>query len=161
MPTMIRRFRVEFYMFALGASVALAGCRIEVEQNEGYLPIAGQVTYRGQPLKKGAIHFLPAGGDNLPGSGKIDDGEIKEVTSRTHGDGLKPGRYRVAITGFDDAFLESMAKRGQQGPDPIEVGKAAARLKGMFPSRYSNAKESGLVAEITATAHVLRFNLVD
>jgi hypothetical protein len=159
---MIRRFRVEYRLIALVASVALAGCRVEIEQNEGYLPILGQVTYRGQPLKKAAIHFLPAGGDNLPASGEINDGAIKGVTSRTQGDGLKPGLYRVAITAFDDAFAETVATRGTgQGPDPLEVGKASDRIKGLIPPRYNNARDSGLVAEISATARDLRFDLVD
>jgi hypothetical protein len=161
MPTMIRRIRVEFRLIALFATVALTGCRIEIEQNEGYLPIAGRVTYRGQPVKKGAIHFLPTGGDNLPASGSIEDGEIKGVTSRTQGDGLKPGLYRVAITAFDDAFVASVARRGPEGPDPIEVGKAADGIKGLIPPRYSNARDSGLVAEVSATARDLRFDLVD
>jgi hypothetical protein len=129
MPPMIRRIRVEFRLIGLFASLALAGCRIEIEQNEGYLPIAGQVTYRGQPLRKGAIHFLPAGGDNLPASGEIADGAIKGVTSRKQGDGLKPGLYRVAITCFDDAFADSLATHGPGGPDPVEVGEAVAKSK--------------------------------
>jgi hypothetical protein len=161
MLMMIRRICVEYRLICMVTSVALAGCRIEIEQNEGYLPIAGRVTYRGQPVRRGAIHFLPAGGDNLPGSGVIDDGEIKEVTSRNQGDGLKPGLYRVSITAFDDTFAENAAKRGPNGPDPREVGKDADRIKGLIPPRYNNAKDSGLVAEVSKAVGALRFDLVD
>jgi len=158
---MDRSIRAGILLVATIAPAVPFGCSYEDDLGGRQLPIAGTVTYNGGPVKKGAIHFLPVVPGDLPASGVIADGEIKDVFTRRQGDGIKPGRYKIAITSFDEAFLESVAKRDAGGPDPDEVARAANNLKKLIPVRYSNSRESGLAADISADNRTLRLELVD
>jgi hypothetical protein len=89
------------------------------------------------------------------------NGEIKDVFTRTQGDGIKAGKYKIAIMSFDEAFLESMARRDFNGPDPDEVARAANNFKSSIPIRYNNSRESGLVAEISPGNRTIHLELVD
>ena len=154
---MIRSARLAILL----AASALVGCDAEGVVDDRHLSIDGTVTYRGAAVKQGAIHFLPESPGNLPATGSIADGAIKDVFTRSPGDGIGAGRYKVAITSFDDAFLESVARRDVNGPDPVEVGRAAERIKDLIPARYSNPRQSGLVAEVSPIHRTLRIELVD
>ena len=146
----------------LVALVIHFGCGIEVDDDrDRHLLITGKVTYQGNPVKRGAIHFLPVDPANPSASGTINDGEIRDVYTRTPGDGLKSGKYRIAITSFDEEFLQSVAKRDGRGADPVEVGRAANKIKKLIPVRYSNVRESGLSAEFSPDNHSLNLDLVD
>jgi hypothetical protein len=141
--------------------LTFSGCLAEVEDPDRGLAISGTVTYRGSPVKMAAIHFLPTVVGGLPASGRIVDGEIKDVFTRTQGDGIKAGKYRIAIMSYDEAFLESTAKRDFNGPDPAEVARAANNFKSSIPIKYNNSRESGLVAEISPANRTLHLELVD
>jgi hypothetical protein len=153
--------RLGLCLFALTVSSIFSGCLAEVEDPDRGLPVSGTVTYRGGPVKKAAIHFLPTVVGGLPASGTIVDGEIKDVFTKTQGDGIKAGKYRIAIMSYDEAFLESTAKRDFNGPDPAEVARAAKNFKSSIPVRYNNSRESGLVAEISPGHQTIRLELVD
>ena len=146
---------------ALIALAAPFGCSIEEDHRDHYLPVTGRVTYNGGPVKMGTIHFVPVDPGNSPASGLIADGEITGVFTRTQGDGIKPGTYKIAITAYDEAFLKSVAKRDASGPDPVEVGRAAENIKKLTPVRDSNSRESGLTAEFSPRTPPLHLELVD
>lgn len=138
------------------------GCLIEVADDpDRHLSITGKVTYRGEPVKKGMISFLPVDPANPSATGAIADGEIKDVFTRTPGDGIRSGKYKIAITTFDEAFLKSVAKRDFMGPDPVEVARAADKYKSAIPLRYNNARMSGLTADFSTSNHSLQLELVD
>jgi hypothetical protein len=158
---MDRSIRAAILLIAPIALAALSGCPLEDVEKDLPLSITGTVTYHGGPVKKGAIHFLPVAPGDSPASGAIVDGEIKDVFTRTPGDGIKPGKYRIAITAFDEAFLESVAKRDANGPDPVEVGRAADNIRKLIPPRYSNPRDSGLTAEFSPSHRTLDLKLVD
>jgi len=71
---------------ALGTLLTLAshsGCIIEVDEHrDQHLPITGKVTYRGEPVKRGVIHFLPVAPVHPPATGVIEGGAIKDVFTR-------------------------------------------------------------------------------
>jgi len=139
-----------------------SGCPAEVDELNQTLTVSGTVTYQGKPLKMAAIHFLPTVAGGLPASGAIADGQIKGVYTRTPGDGIKPGRYRIAIMAFNEAFLETTTKRDFQGPDPKDVARGFEHLKNQtFPNRYSNSMDSGLVEEISPDHHTIHLELTD
>jgi hypothetical protein len=158
---MSRSIRVGLCLVALTVPSAFSGCLAEVEDPDRGIPISGTVTHHGSPVKKGAIHFLPTIAGGLPATGSIADGVIKDVFTRTPGDGIKAGKYRVAIVSFDEAFLESGSKRDFYGPDPDEVARAVNNFKSSIPARYSNSRESGLVAEISPAHTAIHLELVD
>lgn len=155
---MVRSLRVAML---LAAAIAPSGCTYEEDVADRPLTLTGTVTYRGDPVRKGAIHFLPSDPGRTAASGVIANGAIKDVFTKTQGDGIKPGRYKIVITSFDEAFMQSVAKRDAGGPDPIEVARAANNVKKLIPVRYSNWRESGLVAEVSVANHTLRLELID
>ena len=153
-------------LFATPALVCLmvfTGCVVdESDDPDRPVQVSGRVTYRGKPVERGMIHFLAVNpATNPTASGSITAGEIRAVSTRRPGDGIKPGRYKIAITAFDDDLVQSARKRDGTGPDPIEVSRAANQIKKLIPVRYNNARESGLVAELTAAHHALDLELVD
>jgi len=158
---MSRSARVAVCLIAFAVVTTLAGCPAEVDDPDRGLAISGTVTYRGNPVKKGAIHFLPTAAGRPAASGKIADGAIKDVSTQTEGDGINAGTYRIAIVAFDDAFLESSRKRGFNGADPQEVARAVNEFKPSIPARYSSVRESGLVEEISPTHREIKLELVD
>ena len=158
---MNRSIRLGIFLLVPIVSVASSGCTYEDDEKDRQLQITGTVSYNGKPVKKGTIHFLPVVPGAPPATGAIADGEIKDVFTRIQGDGIKPGEYKLAITSFDEAFLRSVAKRDFGGPDPVEVAKAADKVKKLIPARYSNPRESGLTAQISPSSHTLRLELVD
>lgn len=138
------------------------GCTIEVDEHlDQHLVITGKVTYHGETVKRGVIHFLPIDPANPPSSGVIADGAIKDVFTRKPGDGVRSGKYKIAITAFDKDLAERAAKRTPFGPDPNEVTRIANQTKKLIPLRYANVRESGLTAEFSLSAHSLELDLVD
>ncbi len=158
-----RLARAGVCLLALTAPAVPLGCLEQGDDINRPLIITGTVTYHGSPVKQGTIHFLPVVTGNLPATGAIANGEITDVTTRKHGDGIKKGKYRLAIVPFDDDFLESAAKRNVGGVDPDEVIRAAADLnkRKLLPARYSNSRESGLTAEISPGNREIHLDLVD
>ena len=153
---------VPFFVVAIGTLVSYVGCGIEVDADQDRpVQITGRVNYQGIPVERGAIHFMPINPTSPSASGMIDHGEIKAVFTRVAGDGVRPGKYGVAITSFDEDLLKSVAKRNALGPDPVDVGKAADKIKKWIPTRYSNVRESGLAVEFTQNNHSVVLDLVD
>ena len=154
--------RIARTVVALVALLVPPGCDLRWDDDlENHLPIGGEVTYRGVPVRRGTIHLLPVERGRPSASGVIADGQIREVYTRTPGDGVKSGRYRIAITAFDDDFYASVTKRTAAGPDPAEVARAANRLPKLIPVRYNNARESGLTADLAPGRQTLHLDLVD
>ena len=148
--------------FRLGLiALVLAGCRAEVDDPYGPIGITGSVTYQGKPVKKGAMSFLPYVPGKPSVSAKILDGQIRDVSTASIGDGIRPGKYKVTITAFDDAYEASTANRKYYGAEMDEVAKAMKNPQKFIPARYSDIRESKLVAEVSPNRRVLRFDLVD
>jgi hypothetical protein len=158
---MDRSIRVKIFLILLLAPAVPSGCTIDYSDPNGNLAITGTVTYNDNPVKMGTIQFLPVTPGNLPATGSIADGQIKGVFTRTEGDGIKPGRYRITIASYDEAYLKSAAKRDANGPDPDEVARSANELKKLIPVRYSNSRDSGLIEDISPTNRTLQLKLVD
>ena len=105
-------------------------------------PVAGTVTHNQQPLAEGTITFYPAAG--RPAYGKIQNGQIVEVTTLDPNDGVTVGTSRVSIQSVE------------QGADMYTESKSR------IPERYANPEQSGLTAEITeGQTNDLTFGLKD
>src|SRR4051812_31073717 len=92
-------------ILALALAIS-SGCSVESAASRPFFPVSGRVTYRGEPIRKGVIHLIPNAPGGITASGEIVDGAIKNVTSRTLGDGAKPGKYRVSISILDETDPE-------------------------------------------------------
>ena len=51
--------------------------------------VSGRVTYKGEPVKKGAINFVPGKPEGHPAAGTIEDGYYS-LTTLNPGDGAIP-----------------------------------------------------------------------
>ncbi|WP_422925070.1 hypothetical protein [Singulisphaera sp. PoT] len=139
------------------------GCTVETEVPRAFFPVTGDVSYQGSPVKRGTINFIPEAPppQGVPATGEIVDGAIRNVTSRTQGDGVKLGKYRVTVIAYDEAYVKDAALRGPEGPDPANVKELAATTKALIPLRYGNARDSGLTAVVSPDGNDFKFKLVD
>lgn len=104
--------------------------------------VAGKVTYKGQPLKKGYIVMEP--GEGRASRGNIRDGEIVDLHTYELGDGVRVGNHKVSIISF------------VRDPVGMEVPPS------VIPMRYNNPDTSGLTAVVEAgKTNELVFELKD
>lgn len=119
----------------------LAGCG---RAGPALLPVEGEVTYQGQPLKTGSLVFHPdaAKGNNSPltPSGTIGpDGRYKLFTQERAG--APPGWYKVGIV-------------AQEAPpnDPYA-------MRSLIPPRYADPQTSGIAIEVSPNAPAGAYNI--
>jgi hypothetical protein len=124
----------------------LAGCGQRGYSGPGRFPLAGTVTYDGQPIDIGSISFLPlneSSGQRVSG-GYIFDGKY-EVPE---GQGANAGKYRVEIRWQK---LTGKKIRDRSSEDLIEQ-----RAEGL-PAKFH--KDSELTAEVSASQTKFDFDL--
>ncbi len=113
------------------------GCSREKARHE----ITGKVTYKGEPVEDGLIHFEP-----VEGKGSADGAQITNGTYRIPTDkGMFPGKYVVSIY-IGDGY----GGAGDASPDaPARPGRrAGARGKERAPPEFNT--KSNLVRVVTA-----------
>ena len=93
------------------------------------VPASGTVTYKGQPLEKGQVQFLPADGPAAVGS--VENGKFVLGTN-ADGNGAPPGNYRVTVFSYKNV----QSKFGD------------STSKSVIPNRYTNPDSSGIVVDI-------------
>lgn len=110
--------------------------------------VSGKVTFNGEPLKDGAIAFIPQPGTEGPTAGaSVVDGRY----SIPRAGGPFPGKYRVEINAFREVRKANKQELGGAmfGRDPSEFGlkpEANAIRENVIPARYN--QESQLSAEV-------------
>jgi len=158
---MSRRIALLTGVLACAALVVPLGCGSDDGLGQRY-QISGKVTYNGQPLSKGTINFAPVESDGHPAGGQIVDGAIKDVGTASTGDGVLPGKYRVAITAIEEADVSGVSKKYGGGfPDSVEIAKAQKKAKKLIPAKYGNAFDSGLTADVSSSNRTFNFDLKD
>ncbi len=93
------------------------------------VPVAGTVTYKGQPLENGQIQFLPVDGPAAVGS--IENGKFTLSTNAVS-NGAPPGKYRVTVFSYKET--------------PTKFGESTT--KSVVPTKYTNPDTSGLVVDV-------------
>jgi hypothetical protein len=135
-------------------------------------PVSGMVTYKGQPLEKGTINFLPDDAAQGRGAtGEISNGKYRLSTTETQGDGALPGSYKVTINALDadlskaDEDTKKLAQKAnvQAGgmPDQVAVAKVFKEAKNAVPAKYAQIATSGLAAEVKPEPNTFNFDLAD
>lgn len=120
------------------ASVLAAGCG---SGGPTTIPIRGEVTYNGQPLKdvpQGLVHYLPTSGDGRQASGRIQPDGSFELTTFQKADGVVPGEYNITVS----AYTTQPELTREQVEAAHGVGIAKARL--LVPEKYTDPASSGL-----------------
>ena len=142
----------------------IIGCGADDGLTKRYA-VTGKVTYKGQPVAKGSINFLPDKPEGRGANGQIVDGAYS-MTTQDPSDGAFPGSYSVVVDALepDMAAVEAAAKK--KGSTSVAlpqdmVAKAYAKAKNAVPKKYSQPATSGLKAEVKAGSNKFDFDLTD
>lgn len=115
--------KLVFFVFFVGSISLFAGCG----SDGGAVPVAGTVTYRGQPFSNASITFYPAAG--RPVGAAIVDGAYSTE--------LLPGDYKVTVS------LGVNLPPGWKEGDPVPPREMT------LPDRYSSVLHTTLAAKVT------------
>jgi hypothetical protein len=129
------RLRPAAILVALASLLVLSGCR---PSGEALVPVAGKITYGGGPWPCGGmLFFTPAKSADAvtvrPGWARFAVDGTFHATSFKEGDGLFPGRYRVAV---------------QCWPQSAASGEAPEQAVSPVDAKYSSPETSGLEVEV-------------
>lgn len=126
------------------ATVSLAGC--SGEDNGILVPVTGTVTYKGAPLTKGEINFVPEQGGARGARGTI--GEDGRFTLSSYGvdDGAHPGKYKVTVISRGDDLPIPAKKKGKMMEEDMQ---GSGKL--LIPLKFTMPMTSGLSAEVVAS----------
>jgi hypothetical protein len=128
---------MSFAGLAAGLAVAV-GC-----DNTGRVGVEGTVSYDGQPIKAGAIAFVPLGDKGVSSGGAVIDGKYAVPDKY----GPKAGKHRVEIRWAKPTGSKFKSESGDM-LDMTEEG---------LPERYNNKSE--LTADLTSGKNVVNFDL--
>lgn len=112
---------VLFVLVAIGAAGFLFGCGPDTG---GRVAVSGKVTFRGTPLKTGAIELVSGDGVNQSGA-PITDGRYSIPALQ----GLRPGQYLVRISSAEE---QGPVPAGPPGPESM-----TRQRRELIPSEYN------------------------
>jgi hypothetical protein len=143
------------------AAFLLAGCGDQTGLSKRF-PVTGNVTYKGRPLARGNINFIPTGGaaTDRAATATIENGRYS-LTTATESDGAFPGTYDVTITSTDVDLTEVKAHMKGGSGHQDDVLRANRNAKSLIPEKYGFPDKSGLKAEVKASSNTLDFTLKD
>lgn len=123
----------------------IAGCSESLDRPKTF-PVAGKVTYKGQPVPKGTITFQPDQGQ--ASVGEIQPDGAYRLSTFGEGDGAVPGHYRVyVISNTADPNLMPGSSPGWKPP------------KDLVPAKYGKAETSGLETTVSEDKKEYNFEL--
>jgi hypothetical protein len=153
------------------ALLAVLGCSGDDGLGTRY-SVSGTVKYKGTPVPKARISFVPAGkdGGSQGASGEIENGSYS-LSTLSPGDGALPGEYRVTVSAreVDEAKLKSDSEAlaakhgmGKMAMMPPELqAKANKEAKSSLPKKYESPDTSGLTAKVKEQSNTFDFELTD
>ena len=125
----------------LTALVLIAGCN-----TSGRLPLKGEVSFDGTPVKWGYVQFSPMPGTSGPKMGAdIKDGSYEIATAR----GLFSGEYRVEIQAWE--------RTDKVSRDPVTGEKIEGGVRQLLPPKYNVKSE--LTVELVSGKPIHDFKL--
>jgi hypothetical protein len=137
--------------------------------------VSGTVTYKGEPLVKGTISFVPVDANGRAAGGTISKGQYS-LTTQDADDGALPGKYKVAVVSneTDPSAVDLKIKKPREGRQteaekkamaayfPQKVAaQAAAKAKSLVPIKYGSPETSGLTYEVKEQSNTADFTLTD
>jgi hypothetical protein len=163
-----------FLALLLGSAlVYVAGCGNDDGLGKKY-SVSGKVTYKGQPVTKAKISFVPVGKDGRGAYGDVENGSFS-LSTMAPGDGALPGEYIVLVDTreIDTAKLKEeaqkrAAKQGVEGGfsggamvPQDQVAKARASAKDLIPGKYQLLETSDLKYTVKPESNQPAFDLKD
>jgi hypothetical protein len=125
---------------ALGFSIVLAGCSGSKYSGDKRYPLAGEVTFEGQPIDLGSITFIPEGDKGRTSGGVITDGKYTVPEEN----GANAGTYRVQISW--------LKKTGRQLKDP-ESGEMYDERREALPDKLHKSSEMTVEVPLPDNRH--------
>lgn len=127
----------------LALCAALAGCGPQYSGQKQF-PLAGQVTFDGEPIDLGSISFIPAGGDSTgqtrASGGVITDGKYNIPEEQ----GASAGTYRVEI--------HWLRRTGKQLLDAESGEKYDERVEAL-PEKFHGKSELTIEVPLPSNTH--------
>jgi len=123
-------------------------------------PVSGTVTYKGKPLPKGSINFIPNDPNGRAAGGDIVEGSYS-LTTQDPCDGAMPGEYKVIVSATDVNVSKQVAVAKQKGTIISQDQIAKAKRTNLIPSKYLVPESSGLKAVVKAATNQFDFPLTD
>jgi len=124
----------------VACGIALMACLTGCGRSDGLTEISGTVSYDGQPVKQGAITFLPADGKGPTAATPIADGKYSVKVA--------PGKKLVKIEGY---------KVTGQHPFSASNPRIVVDQEQILPPRYNTQSE--LTRDIASGDHRCDFTL--
>ncbi|MGE3777044.1 MAG: hypothetical protein AB7F89_07675 [Pirellulaceae bacterium] len=123
------------------------GCQTDpgpVAEQEAVVPVAGTLTYQGEPLESFQVTFKPADGRRVA-TGTTDAMGKFTLGTNAPGDGAPPGQHKIAVNWLDPA---SATATGQEAiiDNPALLPKPSVKI----PKKYHNPETSGLTLDVPA-----------
>jgi hypothetical protein len=109
--------------------------------------VSGRVTYKGNPVSKGNVAFIPTDVARPPSSGTINADGTYSLATADGRSGAQLGEYKVAVTGTDD-------------PNQDIPGMPLS-TKSQIPKKYADADKSDLKATVKSGSNTHNIELVD
>jgi hypothetical protein len=150
--TRTRDFAATFIVLAL--SSCLLGCNSGTRRPPTY-PVTGTVTFKGKPLERAAVVFVPTDRSLEAASGITDATGKYELTSFVSGDGAQAGEYKVKVSQYDTHKATTEEKKQYMTiEEEQKLSFAKDELptppaKNMLPKKYENETTSGITHTVT------------
>jgi hypothetical protein len=147
--------RIRYAVLVVVLLLAASGCG-----GQRLVKLEGTVTLDGQPLDGATVTFSPEGGSGNSASGLTGSDGVFYLTTRTSGDGVAPGSYKVTVTKAASSEVPGMQPPNPSDPQamqkamkayyekhkaPPDTGKKQALA---IPAQYTNAEKSPLKCQV-------------
>jgi hypothetical protein len=164
MRSALKKWRPVAIALSVSATVVVLGCGGDDSGLGRRYKVTGKVTYKGEPVPKGTVNFLPTK-PPVP-EGRAATGEIKDgyysLSTTGNNDGALPGDYNVAIVALDiDLSSALAATEGKARVGSKDFQKAIKSGKNLVPTKYGLGETSGLKATVDASGKAFDFDLTD
>jgi len=131
---MMRRFislsRTLAWCLCAAACLSNLSCGQKKVLRDDLVPVAGTVTFKGQPLANATVMLIPTVKEVTDRPAAVTDADGAFELACADQDGAPPGSYQVTIVAFE--------------PSTDDEVRPASRI----PEKYSNPKTSGLKAVV-------------
>ena len=182
-PVRLRRFAL------LSAAIFVFGFGCSPGNGLNLAKVRGKVTYKGQPIKRGTVFFMPddsKGTIGPPAVGSITSNGSYIMSTESAGDGVIVGSHKIGITGLEEKPVGSEASAATPESDPksymkTKANDAAAARSGadkakdadtftdkgglrwrfVVPRKFTNPQESGIIAKVESGSNTMNFDIDD
>lgn len=120
----------------LGTLLISVGCG---ERGPELLPVKGIVTFKGKPIAKINVMFVPSDKQGIIAQGTSDENGKFWLQTLDPKDGAMPGNYKVSFKYVSDTIPDMPGFAGGVQPE-----------KSPIPVKYSDENKSGITATVDA-----------